>query len=120
MRRRSRERWSIHPDAGVRVHGSAAATPTSRKSRASYVPRWAQRWRSCGAARADASRSSTTPTRTSSVCMSSWSAPVGRKGEHVAVRKDDENLKTRTTEKAAGNGGNPPGSDNAKDIQVLE
>jgi DNA gyrase subunit B len=38
----------------------------------------------------------------------------------VAVRKDDENLKTRGTDKTAGNGGKPPGSYSAKDIQVLE
>ena len=46
--------------------------------------------------------------------MSSWSAPVGREGEHVAVRKEDERLKRD------GNGGKPPGSYSAKDIQVLE
>src|SRR6266540_7377618 len=77
-------------------------------------------WRSCGAARAGESRSITTPTRTSSVCMSSWSAPAGRKGEHVAVRKDDENLKTRGRDKTAGNGSKSPTSYSAKDIQVLE
>jgi len=38
----------------------------------------------------------------------------------VAVRKDDENLKTRGGDKTAGNGGKPPGSYSAKDIQVLE
>jgi DNA gyrase subunit B len=58
--------------------------------------------------------------RTSSVYTSSWSAPVGHKGEHVAVRKDDENLKTRGADKAAGNGSKPPTSYSAKDIQVLE
>jgi DNA gyrase subunit B len=38
----------------------------------------------------------------------------------VAVRKDDENVKTRGGDKTAGNGGKPPGSYSAKDIQVLE
>jgi DNA gyrase subunit B len=38
----------------------------------------------------------------------------------VAVRKDDENLKTRGGDKTVGNGGKPPGSYSAKDIQVLE
>ncbi len=52
--------------------------------------------------------------------MSSWSAPAGRKGEHVAVRKDDENLKTRGRDKTAGNGSKSPTSYSAKDIQVLE
>src|SRR6266508_846274 len=52
--------------------------------------------------------------------MSSWSTPAGRKGEHVAVRKDDENLKTRGRDKAAGNGSKTPASYSAKDIQVLE
>jgi DNA gyrase subunit B len=46
--------------------------------------------------------------------MSSWSAPVGHEGEHVAVRKEDQRLKRD------GNGGKPPGSYSAKDIQVLE
>ena len=38
----------------------------------------------------------------------------------MAVRKDDENVKTRAGDKTAGNGGKPPGSYSAKDIQVLE
>ena len=38
----------------------------------------------------------------------------------MAVRKDDENVKTRGGDKTAGNGGKPPGSYSAKDIQVLE
>jgi DNA gyrase subunit B len=38
----------------------------------------------------------------------------------VAVRKDDENLKTRGRDKTAGNGSKPPTSYSAKDIQVLE
>jgi len=52
--------------------------------------------------------------------MSSWSAPAACKGEHVAVRRDDENLKTRGRDKAVGNGNKPPASYSAKDIQVLE
>ena len=38
----------------------------------------------------------------------------------MAVRKDDENVKTRGGDKTVGNGGKPPGSYSAKDIQVLE
>jgi len=38
----------------------------------------------------------------------------------VAIRKDDENVKTRAGDKTAGNGGKPRGSYSAKDIQVLE
>src|SRR5216683_69651 len=38
----------------------------------------------------------------------------------MAVRKDDENVKTRGADKTTGNGGKPPGSYSAKDIQVLE
>ena len=38
----------------------------------------------------------------------------------MAVRKDDENVRTRGGDKTAGNGGKPPGSYSAKDIQVLE
>ena len=53
--------------------------------------------------------------------MSSWSAPVARKGEHVPVRKSDEGVKTRGGEKpVSGNGSKPPTSYSAKDIQVLE
>jgi DNA gyrase subunit B len=55
--------------------------------------------------------------------MSSWSAPVGHEGEHVAVRKEDERLKRDGNggkPPKDGNGGKPPGSYSAKDIQVLE
>ena len=38
----------------------------------------------------------------------------------MAVRKDDENLKTRGRDKSVGNGSKPPTSYSAKDIQVLE
>jgi DNA gyrase subunit B len=39
----------------------------------------------------------------------------------VAVKKDDDDVKTRGGDKAvSGNGGKPPGSYSAKDIQVLE
>jgi DNA gyrase subunit B len=53
--------------------------------------------------------------------MSSWSAPVAHKGEHVAVKKDDDGVKTKNGDKTlAGNGNKPPTSYSAKDIQVLE
>ena len=53
--------------------------------------------------------------------MSSWSAPVGHKGEHVPVKKDDDGVKTKNGDKTvAGNGNKPPTSYSAKDIQVLE
>jgi DNA gyrase subunit B len=53
--------------------------------------------------------------------MSSWSAPVAHKGEHVPVKKDDDGVKTRGGEKVvSGNGSKPPTSYSAKDIQVLE
>jgi DNA gyrase subunit B len=53
--------------------------------------------------------------------MSSWSAPVAHKGEHVPVKKDDDGVKTKNGDKTvAGNGNKPPASYSAKDIQVLE
>jgi DNA gyrase subunit B len=53
--------------------------------------------------------------------MSSWSAPVGHKGEHVAVKKGDLGVRTKNGDKTvAGNGNKPPASYSAKDIQVLE